>query len=546
MARKFVYLAIGRTKTEVYKFDPVEWEINRVDTVPAYDVGYTAMGILDETLYAVSQDNLVVIDLTTGTITPKPMGQHFTDWGWFCGEVTPDKKSLVVCSGPNTPVHWIDLASARATPGNAGGAGRWDDWSYHPKDGRLYAVEGDNGDLLYMDWSRSPVKVLLKEQVFPPAEQSKSGGRKSYSAIFFDEDGNMYAIDSKGNVNVLDLTASTESHPATPETIGKSQRIGDKPLPVDDLEVMNSAGRVDKIPVIDPPVIKEPMDQSSVSARQAIRGTVTGDMDEVQLYQVIDGVRQPLGPAILKGADWTYEPVKDWPVGSHEVLAVAHKGKRDSLPATVHFTVQPLAPPVITVPQDGMTVAPDQVIKGTMASGIDAVSLSEAGKPLGNAQLGTGTWTFTPVEPWSEGSHTVQAIAHHEATTSDPAVVRFTAKDLNLRVTQHFDRDWRKEWDKPQYIYSFTLTLQAKKTRVSLWTLSFTVPPDTVLDPDWLKTFSYTVKDDGHDGTVILQNTDPHKTIDPGSPLPLGVQVLFPGQSSAYQTLDNLTAHEDS
>ncbi|MEI5102516.1 hypothetical protein RB200_33450 [Streptomyces sp. PmtG] len=321
MARKYVYLAIGRTDTKLYQFDPVEWEISRVESVPAYPNGYSAMGKRDHELFAVSKDDLVTIDLTNNKITTTPTGQHFTDWGWFCGEVTPDEKSLVVCSGPDVPVHWFDLSTAHPTPGNDAGAGRWDDWSYHPKDGRLYAVEGDNGDLLLIDWSRNPVKVLLKEQVFLPAEKSKSGGRKSYSAVFFDEDGNMYAIDSRGNVSVLDLTASTAAHPATKETIGKAKRIGDKPLPVGDLEVMNSAGRVDRIPVIEPPVITEPKDQASVSARQTVRGTVASGVEKVLLYAVIDGVRTPLGPAVLKGTVWTYQPTQDWSVGSHTVLA---------------------------------------------------------------------------------------------------------------------------------------------------------------------------------------------------------------------------------
>ncbi|MEI5102515.1 hypothetical protein RB200_33445 [Streptomyces sp. PmtG] len=211
----------------------------------------------------------------------------------------------------------------------------------------------------------------------------------------------------------------------------------------------------------------------------------------------------------------------------------------------MHFTLAPLAPPVITDPKDEATVDPHQAIRGTMTSGVDKVSLSEGGKPLGDAELGSATtWSYAPAQEWAESDHTVQAVAHHGGVTSDPAVVRFTVKDLNLRVHQHFERSWQKEWDKPPWIYSFTLTLEPKRTRVSLWTVSFTVPPGTRLDPDWRKTFTYTVTSDGSDGTVVLRNTDPHKTIDPGHDLPLGVQVLFPGQSQAYQTLNNLAARE--
>ncbi|MDQ0904812.1 hypothetical protein QFZ22_000797 [Streptomyces canus] len=73
-------------------------------------------------------------------------------------------------------------------PRNAPGRGRWDDFAYHPKDGRLSSVEGDNGDLLLVDPSRQPMKTVLKKGAFPPAEASATAGsRKSYSATFFDQ-----------------------------------------------------------------------------------------------------------------------------------------------------------------------------------------------------------------------------------------------------------------------------------------------------------------------------------------------------------------------
>ncbi|WP_238783003.1 hypothetical protein [Streptomyces monomycini] len=452
MAGQYVHLAVGRTNTQIYRFDPNTWDIELVSQVPAFSAGYTAMGERDGLLYAMSRHNLVTIDPVKGGTPTTQAIQDLPDTTWYGGDVTPDKKSLFICPDPNIASYDIDLAGHQATPGNPPGSGRWDDWAYHPEDGRLYAVEGDNGDLLLIDRTQSPMKQTLKQQVFPPAEQSSSGGRKSYSAVFFSEDGMFYAIDSKGNANALDLTASTRDHPITPSQIGTSQRLSRTPLPVDDLEVMNAAGVITKITPLDPPVITEPQDRAQyLDPSQAIKGTVTDGegIDTVKVFELLDGQPQLLGPATLTTlTTWEFRPGRPWPGGDHTIQAVAYIGKRDSAPANVHFTVA-VAPPVITAPKDGTTVDTDQVISGTMADGVDKVSLSEAGEPLGDATLstGTGTWTYTPSPPWSEEPHTVQAVAHKADRTSQPATVHFTAKDPNLHVTPHFDSHWRKQWE---------------------------------------------------------------------------------------------------
>ncbi|GGT84587.1 Ig-like domain-containing protein [Streptomyces violascens] len=546
MAEQYVYLAVGRTDTRIFRFDPVQWDVQVYDKVATFPDGYASMGRLDDRLYALSKNNLVIIDLEKGGVPDTQFIQEFEDQGWFCGDVTPGGKTLFACAGPGTPVYEIDLSSATATAGNVAGGGRWDDWAYHPVDGRLYGVEGDNGDLLYFDESKSPVKQLLKTGVFPPAERSASGGRKSYSAVFFSEDGMFYAIDSKGNANALDLTASSASQPITPDRIDASHRLSNTPLPVDDLEVMNAAGIIAKITPLDPPVVTEPHDHAQSEPNQVIKGTVTADegIDAVKVFEVIDDAPRLLGPAILTGTGWEYRPGQPWPEGEHTVQAVAYIGRRDSKPATVTFTVVPVAPPVIKDPKDTTTVDVDQVISGTMADGVDKVSLSEGDTALGNAALGTGTWTYASADAWSEGEHIVQAVAHKGDRESRPAIVHFTAKDPNLKVTQHHEGHWKKVWDKDPYIYSFTLTVQAKRTRVTLWTISFDVPANTTVDPDWAARFAFTVVSDGSNGTVELQNQDPKQTIDPGSPLPLNVQVLFPGENTAYETLGGLSAHE--
>jgi hypothetical protein len=126
------------------------------------------------------------------------------------------------------------------------GAGGWYDWAYHPQDGRLYAVDGDDGSLLHLDQSADPLKKVLVKGCFPKAEAPKQGERGLYSAVFFNTAGHLYAVDTAGNVNKLDLTASTQSKPLTGDDLREttSTRVGGGKIQVDDLQVQDSAGQV--------------------------------------------------------------------------------------------------------------------------------------------------------------------------------------------------------------------------------------------------------------------------------------------------------------
>lgn len=44
MAHRKVYLAVGRTNTRIYRFDPIDGDTRVVANVPPYEPGYTAMG----------------------------------------------------------------------------------------------------------------------------------------------------------------------------------------------------------------------------------------------------------------------------------------------------------------------------------------------------------------------------------------------------------------------------------------------------------------------------------------------------------------------
>ncbi|MFI1187422.1 hypothetical protein [Streptomyces californicus] len=242
MAHRKVYLAVGRTNTRIYRFDPIDGDTRLVENVPAYEDGYTAMGAQyrgddkEPLLFAVSRNRLVTIDVEAGTVSDAVVEGLPSDEKCD-GDMDPDGKKLFVASGPDVPSYTIDVVTRTATAGPPPGGGRWDDFAHHPKDGRLISVEGDNGDLLLVDPRKNPMKTVLKEQVFPPAEASGSrASRRAYSATFFDSEGHFYAVDSAGNVNHLDLSGSTV--PARAERIGKGK------IPVDGLEVMNGAGRI--------------------------------------------------------------------------------------------------------------------------------------------------------------------------------------------------------------------------------------------------------------------------------------------------------------
>ncbi|MFH9985248.1 DUF6923 family protein [Streptomyces luteogriseus] len=248
MANRKVYLAVGRTDTRLYRFDPIDGDVRVIGNVPAYPSGYTAMGAQyrgdghEPLLHAVGGNKLVTMDAEEGTLTDAVVEGLPSGRTWYDGDIAADGTSLLVVSDPNVPSYTIDVTAKTASAGKLPGSGRWDDYSFHPKNGWLYAVEGDNGDLLHIDQAKEPMKQILRQAVFPPAEASGSdGSRKAYAAAFFDQDGMFYVVDSAGNVCFLDLT--------DPDTIpDKAQRIDGK-IPVDGLEVMNGAGRITPLPI---------------------------------------------------------------------------------------------------------------------------------------------------------------------------------------------------------------------------------------------------------------------------------------------------------
>jgi hypothetical protein len=231
--------------------------------------------------------------------------------------------------------------------------------------------------------------------------------------------------------------------------------------------------------------------------------------------------------------------------GSH-TLGVSIETIVETIFKQIKIQISKPAPPVITEPTDNAQVDSRQVIKGTVPDA-DKVTLTEAGKDLGTATLTGTNWTFDPdTGGWPVGEHEVQAVAHKGTAESIPAIVHFAVLDQNLAAEYKPMRHWKKEWDKPPFIYSFHLTIHAKKERVIKWTISFDVLKDITVDPDWAETVKDWLKivDDGTDGHVKIQNIDTAHTIDPDTPLDIDIQLLCPGEDKSYETLHNLIAYQ--
>lgn len=251
----YTYLAVGSTDTTLYTLNPYSGLVAKVENAAPYKAGYDAMAlrVKDGKLYAMKQqsDTMLVIDAATGKVLtetelhgmPDRAGSSYTN-----GDFEPDGDTYIIASGPNQPAVRVNVAAdpPTVTKLNPAGAGGWYDWAYHPKDGRLYAVDGDDGSLILIDQSANPLKKVLVKGCFPKAEATKGGERGLYSAVFFTTAGHLYAVDTTGNVNKLDLTASTQSKPVTGEDLRetKSNRVGGGKLKLDGIQVQDSAGQV--------------------------------------------------------------------------------------------------------------------------------------------------------------------------------------------------------------------------------------------------------------------------------------------------------------
>ncbi|MGW4978941.1 hypothetical protein [Streptomyces mirabilis] len=113
----------------------------------------------------------------------------------------------------------------------------------------------------------------------------------------------------------------------------------------------------------------------------------------------------------------------------------------------------------------------------------------------------------------------------------------------NLRVDQELRGHWAEG---PGHLYSYRLTMYAEDTRVMKWTVGFgALPEGTSVSKSFTDAFWGEILRNGTDGAVLLGSpAGGGHSVDPGTALPLDIQVVYPDESPAYERLIGLNAQQ--
>lgn len=112
----------------------------------------------------------------------------------------------------------------------------------------------------------------------------------------------------------------------------------------------------------------------------------------------------------------------------------------------------------------------------------------------------------------------------------------------DLEVSQQYKSHWRKQWDKPEFLYSYHFILSSAKDQVRSWQLSFLLPTDAAVDEDWLKANSSWIElntDKSVNGWIFL-DSKAGNVIAPGEDLPMDILMIYPGETEEYKVIKNL------
>ncbi|MEU8917290.1 hypothetical protein [Streptomyces nigrescens] len=220
----------------------------------------------------------------------------------------------------------------------------------------------------------------------------------------------------------------------------------------------------------------------------------------------------------------------------------------------------------ISVQNLGPNTAPDAVVEGTVPPELTDLELTcqgengavcDAGSAMDGLRLPidlprgskaminlTGT-----IDPQFEGrlTCTSQVTSPSRANTagqySDSATTE--AELPPISVTPAIVGQWPQTWpeDATGWVISYELTLAANEQRVVRWEIHFDVPERTRINPQ--QSQWYEVIKDGTDGSVVIATPDDSHTIEPGAPLTVALQLLYPSQHDAGEgTLRNLRSTE--
>ncbi|WP_150241890.1 hypothetical protein [Streptomyces albofaciens] len=288
------------------------------------------------------------------------------------------------------------------------------------------------------------------------------------------------------------------------------------------------------------PVFTAPLPSAQTEdRRQAVQGKAAPDVQQVLLYE---GAKL-LGTCPVKDSAWEYAPDTDWPLGQHDLSAIAVRDDVQSGKAPLRFYVT-LPTPVVDIrtPQEGSEVDSGATVDG-VAFHADTVTLTEGGSQLGSVKVTTNLWSFAREGGWSPGKHSVTATAVSGGQESEPDTVDFTAVNKNLKVEFTFNSSWQ-DWQTHKYIHSYDVTLYAGETDVKHWNVGFGQLPDgSVLAPEFETSFWGLIISDGSDGNVVLGSPPEGVHIVPAKgKLTIRVLVLIPTQDDAYKKLYGLFA----
>ncbi|ANI31858.1 hypothetical protein PL78_18785 [Yersinia entomophaga] len=121
------------------------------------------------------------------------------------------------------------------------------------------------------------------------------------------------------------------------------------------------------------------------------------------------------------------------------------------------------------------------------------------------------------------------------------SVIQVT-EQRDLDVSQEYKSHWRKQWDKPEFLYSYHFLLTSSSVQVRSWQLSFLLPEGAMVDVDWLNANSSWIElntDKSVNGWCFLDSTKGN-VIAPGIDLPMDILMIYPGEAEEYKVINNL------
>lgn len=129
----------------------------------------------------------------------------------------------------------------------------------------------------------------------------------------------------------------------------------------------------------------------------------------------------------------------------------------------------------------------------------------------------------------------------------DPVHTVFVMPEDNKNITQTFLKKWKEDETKDEYTYSYKLTLSSEAgvgARVFDWYIFMNLPEGAIVSPAWLDTIKDWVHLSGQStplsNVILVSPGDGSHTIDPGTSIELDIEIIYPGESAQYETLENL------